>query len=343
MTRLEPGVRFTVDGLRFADVTAWTWAGEDLTGALHAALAEHTAALQDTGVGFEVEWHDSSCRPRRSPAQRARCSAPPPARRGRWTPHAAMAARPACNPAHATPAWIFPAPAPPWPWPWGKVVRVETLHANDHGMGTNIILRHVLPGPNCAIVYSSYAHLASLDAAVAVGMVVARGQTLGAIGGSGHGDPDAFAPHLHLELKARAVTGNPFGVGRQTRTCATDPLNAGANRCWRYVGTAASPRSVPNSYGYLDPADYLRKTHTLPAYRQVSAGGSHTCARKADHTLACWGNNRFGQVTPSAGAFQQVSSRDILQIRSVKPQHQAGAARPQHNRTSQHHDASRIV
>lgn len=190
----------------------------------------------------------------------------------------------------------------------GKVVRVETLHTNDHGMGTNVILRHVLPGPNCAIVYSSYSHLATINAAVTVGRLVAKGQTLGAIGGSGHGDANAFPPHLHLEIKSRAVTGNPFGVGRQTGTCATSPLNAKANSCWRYVGTAASSPSAPDGYGYLNPAGYLRKTHTIPVYRQVSAGGDHTCALKADNSLACWGWNGYGQATPPAGAFQQVSA-----------------------------------
>ena len=114
--------------------------------------------------------------------------------------------------------------------------------------------------------------------------------------------------HLHLEMKAAAVTSNPFGVGTQTTTCATDPLNAKANWCWGYVADAASPPEAPDDYGYLNPADYLNKTLTLPVYRQVSAGASHTCALKADNTLACWGGNDYGQATPPAGAFQQVSA-----------------------------------
>ena len=40
----------------------------------------------------------------------------------------------------------------------------------------------------------------------------------------------------------------------------------------------------------------------------VSAGGRHTCSVRSDGTLACWGNNDYGQVTPPSGAFHQVSA-----------------------------------
>ncbi len=182
------------------------------------------------------------------------------------------------------------------------------MNANDHGMGTNLLVRHILPGPNCAIVYSGYSHLASLASGIAVNKVVSKGQTLGVIGGSGNGNPNAFAPHLHLEMKSAAVTGNPFGVGNETKTCATGPLNAKANTCWRYVGNATSPASAPDDYGYLNPAGYLNKTLTVPVYRQVSAGTDYTCGLKVDNTLACWGDNGNGQATPPAGSFKQVSA-----------------------------------
>ncbi len=40
----------------------------------------------------------------------------------------------------------------------------------------------------------------------------------------------------------------------------------------------------------------------------LSAGGLHTCGLKSDGTVACWGNNDYGQAIPPAGTFTQVSA-----------------------------------
>ncbi len=52
------------------------------------------------------------------------------------------------------------------------------------------------------------------------------------------------------------------------------------------------------------------QTAPLPtgAFSQVSAGLYHTCGVKADGSLACWGWNNYGQSTPPDGAFTQVSA-----------------------------------
>jgi hypothetical protein len=39
----------------------------------------------------------------------------------------------------------------------------------------------------------------------------------------------------------------------------------------------------------------------------VSASDRHSCAIRTDGTLACWGNNDYGQATPPAGQFSAVS------------------------------------
>src|SRR5262245_8043588 len=48
---------------------------------------------------------------------------------------------------------------------------------------------------------------------------------------------------------------------------------------------------------------------TIPSgtFSQVSAGVGHTCGVRSDGTLACWGDNFAGQATPPSGAFSQVS------------------------------------
>jgi len=46
-------------------------------------------------------------------------------------------------------------------------------------------------------------------------------------------------------------------------------------------------------------------------FTQVSAGGFHTCGLKEDGTVACWGNNSYGQASPPSGAFTQVSAGKV--------------------------------
>src|SRR5947207_14965000 len=41
---------------------------------------------------------------------------------------------------------------------------------------------------------------------------------------------------------------------------------------------------------------------------QVSAGADYGCALRTDGTVACWGDNYFGQATPPADAFPEVSA-----------------------------------
>ncbi len=303
----------------------------DIAGALDAALvADGTAAVEETPAGFEVVWKDPPAALRLDEAGRLDLEA---AAEGLQVTAAApipcpvsvafgaatkppLVANPDClygstrcgTPEKRHTGIDFSGDGKAVAIALGTVAKVETLSKDDHGMGNNIRLRHLLPGPNCAIVYSTYSHLASIDPAIVEGAAVVKGQTLGVIGGSGFNDPEYYGHHLHLELKSSAISGNPFGVGTQKTTCNTDPLNAKAETCWGYVATAASPPDAPDDYGYLDPAGYLNKTLTVPVYRQVSAGWSHTCALKPDNTLACWGENGAGQATPPAGTFQQVST-----------------------------------
>jgi hypothetical protein len=54
--------------------------------------------------------------------------------------------------------------------------------------------------------------------------------------------------------------------------------------------------------------DYGQATPPAGTFIQVSAGGNHTCGLKSDGTLACWGANTYGQAAPPAGTFTQVSA-----------------------------------
>jgi alpha-tubulin suppressor-like RCC1 family protein len=55
--------------------------------------------------------------------------------------------------------------------------------------------------------------------------------------------------------------------------------------------------------------NYFGET-TPPAgtFTSVSAGVYFACGLRADGTIACWGENTFGQATPPAGAFASVTA-----------------------------------
>jgi hypothetical protein len=53
---------------------------------------------------------------------------------------------------------------------------------------------------------------------------------------------------------------------------------------------------------------YGQVTAPSGPFTQLSAGDDHACGRKTDGTLACWGDDRYGQATAPAGLFLQVEA-----------------------------------
>ncbi|MGB6895914.1 MAG: RCC1 domain-containing protein, partial [Dehalococcoidia bacterium] len=56
--------------------------------------------------------------------------------------------------------------------------------------------------------------------------------------------------------------------------------------------------------------DYGQATPPAGTFSQVSAGGFHNCGVKTDGTLACWGSNSDGQATPPAGTIVIMKATD---------------------------------
>jgi alpha-tubulin suppressor-like RCC1 family protein len=53
---------------------------------------------------------------------------------------------------------------------------------------------------------------------------------------------------------------------------------------------------------------HLCAAANLPQPGIISAGEFHTCGIKRDGSVACWGDNGFGQASPPAGTFIQITA-----------------------------------
>jgi hypothetical protein len=134
----------------------------------------------------------------------------------------------------------------------GKVVLIHENAAQDRGMGNTVILEHVLNKQETRKIYSLYAHLDSIDAAIVQDAIINKGGTIGKMGASGGGDPcfwvkKGVGVHLHFELKDRPVMTDSTGTH------------------YRFTP------SNPNGFGYFDPNLYIGRKSALDIF---SANGA---------------------------------------------------------------------
>ena len=116
----------------------------------------------------------------------------------------------------------------------GVVVKVGYNDGHDHGMGNNVIIKHILE--NGKVVYSTYSHLDSILPHIKAGYKIKRGEQVGVMGGTGYGKAHYWGRHLHFEMKIKPVTGSPLH-----------------GTYWGYTPYSA------DYHGYLNPNDYFGK------------------------------------------------------------------------------------
>lgn len=114
------------------------------------------------------------------------------------------------------------------------------------------------------------------------------------------GDMGAALPAVALgEPATAAAAGGLF-------TCAL--LRSETVSCWgsNYFGQLGRAR-------FFEPGPTPQPIAELAGVKEVVTGGFHACARLANGTAKCWGDNEFGQLgTGSTGGYSETPS-DVLQ------------------------------
>ena len=97
--------------------------------------------------------------------------------------------------------------------------------------------------------------------------------------------------------------GGAPGAVTSNRTDSGVGTNGGVHD----AGIAGQAGGVPDSAA---PTEGGART-TTSAFTQISSGGLSTCGLRADGTVACWGNNTYGESAPVAATFTQISTGGI--------------------------------
>ncbi len=88
----------------------------------------------------------------------------------------------------------------------------------------------------------------------------------------------------------------PAGTFTAVTPAMSTPAPSGPTAPWTAGATTPTARPV-------------RRTGT---FTSVTAGEVHACALKTNGTLACWGDNSYGQASPPSGTFVAVSAGAYL-------------------------------
>ncbi|MET3960265.1 alpha-tubulin suppressor-like RCC1 family protein/fibronectin type 3 domain-containing protein [Marmoricola sp. OAE513] len=115
--------------------------------------------------------------------------------------------------------------------------------------------------------------------------------TLGQLGNAtnaGSGDPNA------IPLQVAGTTWASVSAG-EFHTCATTTTNTLS--CWGQNGWGELGKAASESPFDENPTPSAVSGTT---WKQVSAGGDHTCATTTDNTVFCWGRNQSGQLGKAA-------------------------------------------
>ena len=137
---------------------------------------------------------------------------------------------------------------------------------------------------------------------IAVGLLASCGGGGGGGGGGGSGTP-AFSAAItgtsrivanrRYDYSATAANGAATNFGWDWGDTTTSPTtNGSVNKVWYQPRNSTTTLTVTGSAGALATSTQAYTVITHP----VMTKAEHACAIRADNTVACWGNNDFGQL-----------------------------------------------
>ncbi len=93
-------------------------------------------------------------------------------------------------------------------------------------------------------------------------------------------------------------------INGATAASYATPATAVADSGRRYRAVASNSAGTANSNAAV--LTVTASATTPPAFAKIAAGESHTCAVKADATVACWGKGSSREVLPGSGINQDI-------------------------------------
>jgi murein DD-endopeptidase MepM/ murein hydrolase activator NlpD len=178
----------------------------------------------------------------------------------------------------------------------------DPINPDNHCMGNVVIIDHSASGTTGP--FTLYAHLQRIRSSLSNGEMVRRGDVLGQVGATGFDQSNrpscqgsgATGPHLHFEVKDRAVLENPVGGN----PCM---YPSGSGPCWGYTP------GHPNLFGYHDPIEYAH--HVAPSALRV------VTARQSGVSLRVGPGGSASNTTPN-GSYRTLNAlHPGLQVKTV--------------------------
>jgi alpha-tubulin suppressor-like RCC1 family protein len=153
-------------------------------------------------------------------------------------------------------------------------------------------------------------------ALVAAGRVVCWGENLeGQVGNGDHADQDQATSVRNvsgtgvLTGATQVTVGIEFGCAR---------LSNGQARCWGRNHAGQLGNGTTTSATQAVVVRNGNNTGPLTDVTQISAGGSHVCARRTNGRILCWGTSAFGQVGYGSSANRSLPT-PVLNVAGTGP------------------------
>jgi cysteine-rich repeat protein len=142
--------------------------------------------------------------------------------------------------------------------------------------------------------------------------IVHRDRTMSCWGYGGHGqNGDGHTSTRELPVRVQDLTDVDSVSGGVYHYCAH--RRDKSVRCWGY-GNYGQTRNQVDNYGYArTPTGVLE----IGDVEEVTTGGYHTCVRKADAKVYCFGYNNHGEVGQGNTSYRSIGMRQVNNLSDV--------------------------